>query len=531
MPLPPSDDPRILLLAPTGRDAELAQGVLRREGLECFTVRDATALASELSERTGAVLLAEEALSPRAVEQLSERLAQQPPWSDLPFLLLASQLDARSSTARLERLLTLLGNVTIVERPVRIATLVTALKAALRARQRQYAARQTLEELARKEAALQLADQRKNEFLAMLAHELRNPMAAISTALQLMTPHEAQSNARNREMAKRQVQNLSRLVDDLLDVSRITRGMVELRKRPVSLETVIRGAVSAAEPALRARQHQLAVVVEPGDYGLEADATRLEQIVSNLLSNAAKYTEPGGRITVRLSSEETEGSRAAVLRVSDTGRGVPPHMVDKIFDLFVQVEQGLDRAMGGLGLGLTLVRQLSELHGGQVSVYSAGVGQGSEFTVRLPLPQQRVLALEPRVVALPRVAGRLHVLLVEDSEDIRESMKELIESMGHQVSVAANGTDGAQQVIALRPDVSLIDVGLPGMNGYEVARHVRAQPGGQALYLVALTGYGGGDARAKALAAGFDMHLTKPIDLDQLPEVLAGNPHQRIAAV
>ncbi|WP_437995687.1 ATP-binding protein [Sorangium sp. So ce185] len=396
--------------------------------------------------------------------------------------------------------------------------------------------------------ALKLADQRKDEFLAMLAHELRNPMASISLSLTLLddVDGDGPTSARFREIARRQMGHLVRLVDDLLDVSRITRGTVELRLGDVDLAAVVQDAAAAARPALEARRHALSVSVGPGGFGMRADATRLEQVVTNLLTNAAKYTPPGGSISVRLTREAAGGApEAAVLRVRDTGRGIPPAMLEKVFDLFTQVDQTIDRRTGGLGLGLTLVRRLLELHGGSVIAASAGPDQGSEFTVRLPLgpgaapqpaPSAGPLAPRDEPQPAPRegppphpaqraeapeaAADRRRVLVVEDAEDVRRVMRAYIEALGHEVAVAADGLEGVTKLLELRPEVAFVDIGLPGIDGYEVARRARAAPGGEALYLVALSGYGGTDDQARSRRAGFDLHLIKPVGGATLQDVL-----------
>ncbi|WP_257457947.1 ATP-binding protein [Archangium lipolyticum] len=372
------------------------------------------------------------------------------------------------------------------------------------------------------------ADRRKDEFLAMLAHELRNPLAALSTALEMMgrVQGDEAREARLRETCRRQVINLVRLVDDLLDVSRITRGKVELRRKEVDFTSIVQNAIGTSRSQIDGRGHELTVTFGPGDFRMEADATRLEQVVSNLLTNAAKYTEPGGHISVRVGREERQGVPWAVLHVRDTGRGIPPDMLDKVFEMFVQVDKSIDRAGGGLGIGLTLVERLVGMHGGTITARSEGLGRGSEFIVRLPLSRQAPLAVQTPSflpLAAPASPRKRRVLLVEDSPDVREMMQELLEELGHEVEVATNGLEGAAKVLDVRPDVALVDVGLPGIDGYEVARRVRASKDGGSFYLVALTGYGGSEARSKALEAGFDVHLVKPIDVDDLPRVLEGS--------
>jgi PAS domain S-box-containing protein len=368
------------------------------------------------------------------------------------------------------------------------------------------------------------ADRRKDEFLAMLAHELRNPLAALNTALEVMghSLQDATRVGRLRDTGLRQVGNLVRMVDDLLDVSRVTRGKVELRKTEVDFGPLVRNAIAAVRPQIDAREHTLTVSVAPDEFLLEADATRLEQVVTNLLTNAARYTPPGGAIFVGLHRELTPEGAWGVLRVRDTGRGIAPDMLERVFELFFQEGKSLDRTSGGLGIGLTLVRQLVDMHGGRVSAHSAGPGRGTEFTVRLPLLRARQLPVQesaPTRVPLGELAQR-RVLVVEDSEDLRELMQEFLQDLGLEVAVAADGLEGVEQALRLLPDLAFVDVGLPGIDGYEVARRVRATPEGARLYLVALTGYGGADARREALQAGFDLHLVKPINFAELPRVL-----------
>jgi signal transduction histidine kinase/CheY-like chemotaxis protein len=372
---------------------------------------------------------------------------------------------------------------------------------------------------------LQLADRRKDEFLAMLAHELRNPLAAISTSLELIKQDGADVEriGRHRGTAERQLNNLVRLVDDLLDVARITRGKVELRRDAIDFGAVVRSAIQATQPSIDARGHTLHVAIDPGSYPMLADAARLEQVVTNLLTNAAKYTEQPGTITVELTRQRMAGALQGVLRVTDTGRGIPPAMLSRIFDVFTQINPGIDRSAGGLGIGLTLVKRLVELHRGRVVALSEGEGKGAKLTVRLPLdksalPQVNAATREPK--GAPAAQSSRRIVIVEDSDDAREALKELLESAGHEVAVANDGAKGIERVNALSPDVAVIDIGLPMIDGYEVARRLRAEPGREHTVLIALTGYGGPGVRAKAEAAGFDMHLTKPVDVRKLFQAL-----------
>ena len=375
---------------------------------------------------------------------------------------------------------------------------------------------------------LKLGDQRKDEFLAMLGHELRNPLATVSLSLSLLETVEGDvvKTAKHRGAAQRQMRTLVRLVDDLLDVARIMRGSVSLRKEPVDLASIVQHAVASARPTIEDRGHELSVTMAPGAFRINADATRLEQVLVNLLLNAAKYTEPGGVLSVRIAREGVAGADHVIVRVRDTGRGIPADMLDRVFDLFVQVSPAVDRSSGGLGLGLTLVKRLVEMHGGSVSAHSEGSGKGSEFVVRLPLEQASSSTAAP-VVAAPdfsAAAQKRRVLIVEDSEDLREALKQCLELLGHEVVVATDGLEGVERLLAMKPDVALVDVGLPGIDGYELARRVRATPGGHVFRLVAVTGYGGPEAKSMAEQAGFDLHLTKPIDINRLSELVNSFP-------
>ncbi len=372
---------------------------------------------------------------------------------------------------------------------------------------------------------LRQADERKDEFLATLAHELRNPMAAISMALSMLelSGGDPVKSAPHQTTARRQMQSLVRMVDDLLDISRITRGTVELRKERTSLTAIVHNAASVTRAAVELRQHGLEVTAAAGAFPVDADATRIEQVVVNLLSNAIKYTDPGGTLSVRLDREVAPGAAEAVLRVRDSGRGIPADMLDKIFDLFVQAEPSLDRTSGGLGLGLTLVKRMVELHGGTIRAHSEGPGKGSEFVVRLPLASEALPGpqnAEGLARPLPLFTGKRRVLVVEDGDDLRLSFYAFLTQWGHEVAMAVDGPEGVAKILELLPDVSFVDLGLPGIDGYEVARRVRASPGGDQLYLVALTGYGGADVRAKVKAAGFNLHLTKPVDVGELAKLV-----------
>ncbi len=371
-----------------------------------------------------------------------------------------------------------------------------------------------LTERARVEEQLREADRRKDDFLAMLAHELRNPLAPVLTAVQLMARKQqaGQDIERERDVVERQVHHMRRLVDDLLDVSRVTRGKIHLQRRPLELVGAVGRALEAARPFAESRQHTLRVELPQGPVWTEADPVRLEQVLSNLLHNAAKYSEPGGRITLTLSREAGE----AVVRVADTGMGIPSEALPHLFDPFMQVARTLDRAQGGLGLGLTLVKQLVEMHGGRVEVVSEGVGRGSVFTVRLPLlSADRVPAQPVDARPEPEAPSRSRrVLVVDDNVDAAELLAEVLELDGHEVSIAHDGVTALERVGTFAPDVVFLDIGLPGMDGYEVARRLRERLGALTPKVVAVTGYGQAGDRQRSREAGFDAHLVKPAELD-----------------
>jgi signal transduction histidine kinase len=371
--------------------------------------------------------------------------------------------------------------------------------------------------------ALREADRRKDEFLAMLAHELRNPLAPVRHALEVFQLRAPQDELLQRAFASadRQVSHMTRLVDDLLDVSRITRGKVEIRPRLVTLKEVVEGAIQACDPLIQQRHHVLSVTLPEEPLILNVDSTRMTQVVANLLHNAAKYTPSGGHIDMTARRENGE----LVLSVRDNGVGLRPDMLQRVFDLFVQVDQGSDRAQGGLGLGLTLVRSLVEMHGGKVSAHSQGLSQGSEFIVRLPLPAEETAPLMlPNMLKSAASLGAtlqpLHILLVEDNPDIRETLRDLLELHGHRVEEASDGRAAVELVLSQHPQVALVDIGLPELDGYQVAELVRASAGGASTRLIALTGYGHPEDRKRALAAGFDAHLVKPVSSEDLSQVL-----------
>jgi signal transduction histidine kinase/response regulator RpfG family c-di-GMP phosphodiesterase len=368
---------------------------------------------------------------------------------------------------------------------------------------------------------LKEADRRKDEFLATLAHELRNPLAPIRNAAQVLqmkgaTPPQLQTA---RDIIIRQVQQMARLVDDLLDVSRITRGKVQLRKERMDLSAAVRSAVESVRPLIDAHAHQLTVTLPPEPVQLDADPIRLAQIFSNLLHNAAKYTEKGGHIWV--TAERRSGE--LVVSVRDTGIGISAEHLPRLFEMFSQIAPALERSQGGLGIGLALVKGLVELHGGSVEAQSAGSGKGSEFSVRLPAvdgPTQRPRESDGNG-AMSKAGPKCRILVADDLRDAVESLAMMLRLAGHDIQTAHDGLEAIQAAADFRPDVALLDIGMPRMNGYETAQSIRQHPWGKSMVLVALTGWGQEEDKRRATEAGFDHHLTKPVGPDALEKLLA----------
>jgi PAS domain S-box-containing protein len=371
----------------------------------------------------------------------------------------------------------------------------------------------------RVEAALREADQRKDEFLATLAHELRNPLAPIRNSLNIlrMSGEASPSVERIHDMMERQIIHLVRLVDDLMEVSRITRGKIELRKEEVELAGILRTAVETSRPHIEAAGHQLAISIPPEPLVLDADPVRLAQVVANLLNNAAKYTEENGQIWLTARRERND----AVISVRDNGLGIPVDMRPRIFEMFAQVDRTSQRAQGGLGIGLTLARTLVEMHCGTIEVHSDGPGKGSEFVIRLPLKLASRCSEAPPTEPVQRAADGSRVLIVDDNRDSAESLGALLRLLGNEVRLAHDGRSAVEAVRAYKPAAVLLDIGMPGMDGYEVARTLRGEPDLQEVLLVALTGWGQEDDRRRSREAGFDHHLVKPVDMIALNALLA----------
>jgi signal transduction histidine kinase len=418
-----------------------------------------------------------------------------------------------------------------------IAALAAAAEAAGRGERAQFPARTPIDEIdslaaaleqaaqamrdkhelaEREKAALQAADRAKDEFLAMLSHELRNPLAALTAAahvLKLAAPGEGAA-LKARAVVERQTKHMARLVGDLLDISRVAMGKVALERERFNLADAVGNLVNVWRASGRLERHRVLVEVKPA--WVDADRARIEQVLSNLLDNAVKFTPAGRQIAVSVAEE----GQWAVLRVADQGEGLSPGLAERMFDLFVQGERGLDRAAGGLGVGLALVKRLTEMHGGTVAAASAGAGAGAAFTVRLPLVPAPAAPGAQRERTPPLAPCR--VLIVEDNDDTRQMLHAALTFSGHEVREARDGASGIAAATESPPDVALIDIGLPDLDGYEVARRLRAAPGGRRIGLVAITGYGQAEDQRRAFDAGFDAHLTKPVAPERLRQVMAG---------
>ncbi len=497
---------RLLVLAPVGKDATLIEAMLRGDAVACVACPDFASLSKEVARGAAAILVAEEALPHDG--RLASLIEGQAPWSDLPVLVLTRP---GADSAAVARAVKTLGNVTLLERPVRITALASAVRSALRARERQYQTRAHLQE--REEA-----DRRKDEFLATLAHELRNPLAPIRNSVSLLRlSGAAQYSDHIWEMMDRQVDYMVRLIDDLMEVSRITRGRIELRKETLDVSGIIAAALETSRPSIESARHQLTVSLPPEPLIVEADPMRLAQVFSNLLNNAVRYTDPGGRISI---SAAREGA-SAVVSVADTGVGIAPEALNRVFDMFVQANARDSRAQSGLGIGLTLVRSLVEMHGGSVAAHSDGPGKGSEFVVRLPLALKQASRAPERANRAPKIPGLPRVMVVDDNLDAAQSLAALLQMLGADVRVTHDGQAALEVLGAFDPVAVFLDLGMPGMDGYETARRIRAREDAREIVIVALSGWGQEKDRRQTQASGFNHHLLKPADAAALQAVLA----------
>jgi len=524
-PAPPVDPERVLVLAPTVADAALSRSIIADAGLNCHVCPDPESLAAGLDAGAGAVLLTDEIVATGNAMPLSRALDAQPPWSEVPIVLLAG---ATADSSVVARAMELLGNVTILERPVRVTTLISALRTAIRARRRQYEVRDRLVDLTHAEATLRAqserlrdSDRRKDEFLATLAHELRNPLAPIRNALQIihLSGNNGPAVEQARRMMERQLSQMVRLIDDLLDVSRISRGKLDLRKERIELSAVIKSAVDTAQPLIDAAGHELTLSLLPEPIYLDADPVRLAQIFSNLLNNAAKYMDRGGRIWLTTGREGKE----VVVSVRDAGIGIPEDAMPAIFDMFAQVDRSLEKSQGGLGIGLTLVKQLLEMHGGRIEARSEGQGKGAEFIARLPMATVEPLRHAANDAGDRSVTGgTCRILVADDNRDAAESMSMVLRLMGNEVRTVNDGIKAVEEAEAFRPDMVLLDIGMPRLNGYDAARRIRAERWGKGILVVAITGWGQDEDKRRAADAGFDRHFTKPVHPADLERLIAG---------
>ena len=504
---------RILVLAPTGRDGPMVAGVLGRVGLTAVIVHDLDELCLHWAEGAGAAFIAEEALLHQVLPHLVKAMAGQPAWSDFPVVIMTGGGKATRLSTTISEALQPNGNVTLLERPLRSLTLISAMQTALRARRRQYEVRRLLEE------ARQSVEQR-DQFLAMLAHELRNPLAPVRNAVQMFKRIGPTDDnlVWARDVIDRQVGHLTRLVDDLLDISRVTGGKILLKLERIDVGSIVARSVETSRPLIDLRKQHLEVDLPPDPLLVEVDPTRLAQVLSNLLNNASKYNDVGGRIWL---NAERVGNQA-VIRVRDSGVGISASLLPRVFDMFTQGSRSLARSEGGLGIGLTLVKSLVEMHDGSVEAFSDGPDKGSEFVVRLPAIQGSVLQRDGQSDDRPveKQPGR-RVLVVDDNEDAAESLALLLGLQGHQVRTGHNGQMALRLARELRPEAVLLDLGLPGMDGYEVARLLRKEPSLNGLLLVAVSGYGQEEDHRRSREAGFDHHLVKPADPEQVERLLA----------
>jgi signal transduction histidine kinase/ActR/RegA family two-component response regulator len=518
---------RVLVLAGARRDARLTITVLRGAGI----VGEACARPEELLEAiavgAGAAVIADEALSPSSIRRLSRALQGQPPWSDFPLILVTRHM--ASETADLIDGLARAANVTLIERPFGRATLLSAVRAALRSRRRQYEARDQLQKLERVGKALREADHRKDQFLATVSHELRTPLTAILGWVRIVRGGRLDDRAIDHaiEVIERNSNNLSQLVTDLLDVSQIIAGKMNLSIQPVDLVNVIGMVIDAVRPAADAKRITITPRLEDGVLPLPADSGRVQQILWNLLSNAVKFTPGGGRVDVGLAACQDK----VRITISDTGKGIEPDFLPHLFERFTQADSSTTRAYAGLGLGLAIVRHLVELHGGTVSAHSPGLGAGATFVVDIPRDRS---GDDPGAKSVPTVDSQLHptpstalqgvrVLTVDDNFDTRELVATILEQQGAEVSSAVSAKAALALLREELPDILICDISMPGDDGYELLRTIRSRPrnAGGNLPAIALTASARQEDRERALQAGFDAYLAKPVEPGELIHVVA----------
>ena len=543
---PDNWDERILILAPTGRDAAMTARFLTEAGLAVKVCDNIQELCREILIGSGLVFLTGEALTYEALRCLTEALAQQPAWSDLPLIVLTSGGGETPFNAEALDALCEAGNVTLIERPARVTTLLSTIRSALRARRRQYDVREhldgetrsreererllMLEQTARAEA--ETASRLKDEFLATVSHELRTPLTAVLGWIHILRGGrlDEQSAARALEVIERNARSQNQLIEDLLDVSRIITGKLRLDVRPLDPASFIESAIEAVLPAAEAKGIHLQQSLNNGVSSISGDPARLQQVVWNLLSNAIKFTPRGGRVEVRLERINSH----IEISVADSGDGIKKEFLPFVFDRFRQADGTTSRQYGGLGLGLAIVRHLVELHGGTVKADSSGEGEGSVFTVTIPLlpVYQRELKSEQQqgaerdaqpAVEYPDNLAGLEVLVVDDEADTLELIKVLLGQCGAEVTTARSAAEALSVLERMKPDVIISDIGMPFEDGFEFIRKVRQLPpekGGK-IPAVALTAYARAEDRLRVLRSGYQMHVSKPVELAELVAVVA----------
>lgn len=495
---------RVLVYAPLGKDAALACEVLVNANLSCHICLSAVDLVAELAKGAGIILTVEEALPNSAAVLLNKYLSAQPTWSDLPILVLTK---SGGNSPWLQGAYERFGNLTLLERPIRAPTLISATRSAMRARLRQY--------------EIRTSDERKDEFLAMLAHELRNPLAPISAAAKLLELFSTDpKKVKDASLViARQVGHMTNLVDDLLDVARVTRGLITLSKAQVDVRDILTQAIEQVNPQILAKRQHLRVHLSETPEPVIGDRKRLIQVVANILNNASKYTPDTGNIIANLRHDRGD----IVLDISDDGIGIAPDMVNRVFDLFAQAQRTSDRSQGGLGLGLALVKSLIASHGGSVNAVSRGPGYGTTFTIKLPrqisidapVSEKESTTSDDNFLTVPA----LNLLIVDDNVDAADSLAMLLGASGHNVQVQYSARQAIEYVRTARPQVCILDIGLPEMNGYELASRLRDMPETANATLIALTGYSQEEDRKKSLESGFDYHFVKPINIEKLMDL------------
>ncbi|MET0625482.1 MAG: ATP-binding protein [Pyrinomonadaceae bacterium] len=539
-------DGRVLLLTPTGRDADLTGRYLSAAGIPVEVCAVMEELCEKWREGAGAALIAEEALSPENRRLLLDTLGEQPAWSDFPLVVLTGGGEATAGDAGVLKSLGDVANVTLVERPTRVITVLSALRSALRARRRQYEVRAHLaaELLARKErerlleeavaarAEAEAVNRAKDVFLATLSHELRTPLTAILGWARVLRDRamDAESARHGLDVIERNAEAQHQLIRDLLDVSRIISGKLQLKPRQVGLAPIVEAALDSVRQAADAKAIRLGAEYDDEADLVTGDPDRLQQVIWNLLSNAIKFTPKGGAVGVRV---ERDGSDVRV-KVSDTGQGIAPEFLPHVFERFRQQDGSTTREHGGLGLGLAIVRHLIEQHGGSVSAESEGERLGSTFTFNLPIaavkapPDARgsggLPALQTPAGEGPATLDGVRVLVVDDQPDARELLAVVLGRAGAEVSTAASASEALELIQLEEVDVLVSDIGMPAVDGYALISRVRDMPasGARRTPSIALTAYASEDDRRRALAAGFDAHISKPVEPTELVSVIAG---------